>query len=190
MSFGGSYINYRHLTILCDTVMYGAHLMAITCYGIKRSDTGPTMRCSFLGKLWTFFWVLLYMMQQVFSDVWPKNHAGSAHSYLHRILFLIFEWSMLMKSIELSFLEGLTLSNQLPELHIMVAWCLQVIYIEPIHHHGCSVLFFWFGFFPFSSPIYGYSPIEPVYSPTQNTFVALDQTPTSPAYSPIIHLIP
>ena len=47
ISFDGSYVNYRHLAILCDTMTYLGHLMAITRHGIRRIDTGPLMRCSF-----------------------------------------------------------------------------------------------------------------------------------------------
>ncbi|CAH9133480.1 unnamed protein product [Cuscuta epithymum] len=47
ISFDGSYVNYRHLAILCDTMTYRGHLMAITRHGINRNDTGPMMRCSF-----------------------------------------------------------------------------------------------------------------------------------------------
>ncbi|KAI5410101.1 DNA-directed RNA polymerase II subunit 1, partial [Lathyrus oleraceus] len=47
ISFDGSYVNYRHLDILCDIMTYQGHLMAITCHGINRNETGPMMRCSF-----------------------------------------------------------------------------------------------------------------------------------------------
>ncbi|GJZ71155.1 RNA polymerase II large subunit, partial [Tanacetum coccineum] len=47
ISFDGSYVNYRHLAILCDTMTHRGHLMVITCHGINRNDTGPMMRCSF-----------------------------------------------------------------------------------------------------------------------------------------------
>ncbi|KAK9948335.1 hypothetical protein M0R45_003916 [Rubus argutus] len=47
ISFDGSYVNYRHLAILCDTMTYRGYLMAITRHGINRNDTGPMMRCSF-----------------------------------------------------------------------------------------------------------------------------------------------
>nr|GEX30335.1 RNA polymerase II large subunit [Tanacetum cinerariifolium] len=47
ISFDGSYVNYRHLAILCDTMAHRGHLMAITRHGINRNDTGPMMRCSF-----------------------------------------------------------------------------------------------------------------------------------------------
>ena len=45
--FEESYVNYRHLTIICDTMTYQVHLMAITRHGINRNDTGPMLRCSF-----------------------------------------------------------------------------------------------------------------------------------------------
>ncbi|EFC41754.1 RNA polymerase II [Naegleria gruberi] len=47
IEFDGSYVNYRHLAILCDVMTHRGGLMAITRHGINRSDTGPLMRCSF-----------------------------------------------------------------------------------------------------------------------------------------------
>ncbi|KAE8279100.1 DNA-directed RNA polymerase II subunit RPB1 [Larimichthys crocea] len=47
ISFDGSYVNYRHLALLCDTMTCRGHLMAITRHGINRQDTGPLMKCSF-----------------------------------------------------------------------------------------------------------------------------------------------
>ena len=47
ISFDGSYVNYRHLAILCDVMTYRGHLMAITRHGVNRNKTGPLMRCSF-----------------------------------------------------------------------------------------------------------------------------------------------
>ena len=47
IEFDGSYVNYRHLAILCDVMTYRGHLMAITRHGINRNDTGPLMRSSF-----------------------------------------------------------------------------------------------------------------------------------------------
>uniref|UniRef100_A0A183BYI4 DNA-directed RNA polymerase subunit n=1 Tax=Globodera pallida TaxID=36090 RepID=A0A183BYI4_GLOPA len=40
ISFDGSYVNYRHLALLC-------YLMAITRHGINRQEVGALMRCSF-----------------------------------------------------------------------------------------------------------------------------------------------
>ena len=47
ISFDGSYVNYRHLALLCDVMTARGHLMAVTRHGINRQDIGPLMRCSF-----------------------------------------------------------------------------------------------------------------------------------------------
>ena len=47
IEFDGSYVNYRHLAILCDIMTFRGHLLAITRHGINRVDSGALMRCSF-----------------------------------------------------------------------------------------------------------------------------------------------
>lgn len=47
ISFDGSYVNYRHLSLLCDVMTAKGHLMAITRHGINRQETGALARCSF-----------------------------------------------------------------------------------------------------------------------------------------------
>ncbi|CAJ0932779.1 unnamed protein product, partial [Mesorhabditis belari] len=47
ISFDGSYVNYRHLALLCDVMTAKGHLMAITRHGINRQEVGALMRCSF-----------------------------------------------------------------------------------------------------------------------------------------------
>lgn len=47
LAFDGSYVNHRHLALLCDVMTSRGHLMAITRHGINRADTGALMRCSF-----------------------------------------------------------------------------------------------------------------------------------------------
>ena len=47
IEFDGSYVNYRHLALLCDLMTHRGNLMAITRHGINRADTGALMRCSF-----------------------------------------------------------------------------------------------------------------------------------------------
>ncbi|KIV95877.1 hypothetical protein PV10_03478 [Exophiala mesophila] len=47
LSFDGSYVNARHLGILCDVMTARGYIMAVTRHGINRSDTGALMRCSF-----------------------------------------------------------------------------------------------------------------------------------------------
>lgn len=43
----GSYVNYRHMAILCDVMCARGTLMAVTRHGINRADTGALARCSF-----------------------------------------------------------------------------------------------------------------------------------------------
>ena len=43
----GSYVNHRHMGILCDVMCARGTLMAVTRHGINRADTGALMRCSF-----------------------------------------------------------------------------------------------------------------------------------------------
>ena len=45
--FDGSYVNYRHLAMLCDIMTYRGTLMAITRHGINPADIGALMRSSF-----------------------------------------------------------------------------------------------------------------------------------------------
>ena len=47
ISFDGSYVNYRHMAMLCDIMTSRGHLMAITRHGVNRQDVGCMMRCSF-----------------------------------------------------------------------------------------------------------------------------------------------
>lgn len=47
IEFDGSYVNYRHLAMLCDIMTTQGHLMAITRHGINRTSQGALMRCTF-----------------------------------------------------------------------------------------------------------------------------------------------
>ena len=41
IEFDGSYVNYRHLAALVDSMTSGGYFMAITRHGINRAETGP-----------------------------------------------------------------------------------------------------------------------------------------------------
>ncbi|CAF4361552.1 unnamed protein product [Rotaria sp. Silwood2] len=47
ISFDGSYVNYRHLAVLCDIMTTKGHLMPIKRHGVNRLSVGPIIRCSF-----------------------------------------------------------------------------------------------------------------------------------------------
>lgn len=47
LSFDGSYINYKHLSLLADVMTYKGSLMAMTRHGINRNDIGTLTKSSF-----------------------------------------------------------------------------------------------------------------------------------------------
>ena len=47
IEFDGSYVNYRHICLLVETMTNKGKLMAITRHGINRTLSGPLMKCSF-----------------------------------------------------------------------------------------------------------------------------------------------
>ena len=48
IDFSGNYVNYRHLSLLCDTMTNKGSLMSIDRFGINRDrDIGPLAKCSF-----------------------------------------------------------------------------------------------------------------------------------------------
>ena len=47
ISFDGSYVNHRHLSMLCDVMTYKGFLMPITRNGINRIDASPLQKSSF-----------------------------------------------------------------------------------------------------------------------------------------------
>lgn len=47
LSFDGTYINYRHISLLADVMTNRGSLMSIDRHGINKSDRGPLAKCSF-----------------------------------------------------------------------------------------------------------------------------------------------
>eukprot|EP00118_Oscarella_pearsei_P007073 m.33460 g.33460 ORF g.33460 m.33460 type:complete len:1731 (+) comp31816_c0_seq4:877-6069(+) len=47
LSFDGTYVNHRHLSLLCDIMTTKGYLMAITRHGVNRLECGALMRCTF-----------------------------------------------------------------------------------------------------------------------------------------------
>jgi DNA-directed RNA polymerase II subunit RPB1 len=43
----GSYVNYRHISLLADTMTNKGNIMPLTRHGINKSDRGPLAKCSF-----------------------------------------------------------------------------------------------------------------------------------------------
>lgn len=47
LNFYGIYVNYRHISVLCDVMTQKGALTSITRHGINRLDSGPLRKCSF-----------------------------------------------------------------------------------------------------------------------------------------------
>jgi DNA-directed RNA polymerase II subunit RPB1 len=47
IEYDGGYVNYRHFSMLVDTMTHKGYLMSITRHGINKTNTGPLMKCSF-----------------------------------------------------------------------------------------------------------------------------------------------
>ena len=55
IEFDGSYVNYRHLSILCDSMTRGGSFMPITRHGINRQEASPLAMASFEETTDIFF---------------------------------------------------------------------------------------------------------------------------------------
>ncbi|CBI18915.3 unnamed protein product, partial [Vitis vinifera] len=175
ISFDGSYVNYRHLAILCDTMTYRGHLMAITRHGINRNDTGPMMRCSFEETVDILLDAAVYAETDFLRGVTENIMLGQLAPIGTGDCALYLNDQMLQHAIELqlpSYMEGLDF-GMTPSR-------------SPITGYSPSSP----GYSP-TSPGYsptspGYSPTSPGYSPTSPTYSPSSPgySPTSPAYSP------
>ncbi|KAK4764009.1 hypothetical protein SAY87_013447 [Trapa incisa] len=197
ISFDGSYVNYRHLAILCDTMTYRGHLMAITRHGINRNDTGPLMRCSFEETVDTLLDAAVYAESDYLRGVTENIMLGQLAPVGTGSCALYLDDEMLKHAMDLQlpsymgghdygmtparsptsgtpYHDGMMSPNYLlsPNLHM-----------SPISDAQFSPYVSGMAYSP-ASPVYspspqGYSPTSPAYSPTSPLY-----SPTSPTYSP------
>ncbi|CAN1226378.1 DNA-directed RNA polymerase II subunit RPB1 [Linum perenne] len=198
ISFDGSYVNYRHLAILCDTMTYRGHLMAITRHGINRNDTGPMMRCSFEETVDILLDAAVYAEGDPLRGVTENIMVGQLAPIGTGGCSLYLNAEMLKKAIELqlpSFMDGLEFGmtpgrspmSGTPYHDGMMSpnYLLSPSSrLSPISDAQFSPYVGGMAFSPASSPGYspsspGYSPSSPGYSPTSPGY-----SPTSPGYSP------
>ncbi|KAF3333653.1 DNA-directed RNA polymerase II subunit 1-like protein [Carex littledalei] len=197
ISFDGSYVNYRHLAILCDTMTYRGHLMAITRHGINRNDTGPLMRCSFEETVDILLDAAVYAEPDRLRGVTENIMLGQLAPIGTGSCSLYLNAEMLQKAIELnlpSFAEldyGMTPARSpitgtpYHEGMMSPSYLLSPnIRSSPITDAQFSPYVGGMAFSPSASPGYspsspGYSPSSPGYSPTSPGY-----SPTSPGYSP------
>ncbi|PPD96835.1 hypothetical protein GOBAR_DD06103 [Gossypium barbadense] len=198
ISFDGSYVNYRHLAILCDTMTYRGHLMAITRHGINRNDTGPMMRCSFEETVDILLDASVYAESDYLRGVTENIMLGQLAPIGTGDCALYLNDEMLKNAIELqlpSYMEGLEFGmtparspvsgTPYHEGMMSPSYLLSPnLRLSPISDAQFSPYVGGMAFSPTSSPGYspsspGYSPSSPGYSPTSPGY-----SPTSPGYSP------
>ncbi|GFS36008.1 RNA polymerase II large subunit [Actinidia rufa] len=198
ISFDGSYVNYRHLAILCDTMTYRGHLMAITRHGINRNDTGPMMRCSFEETVDILLDAAVFAETDYLRGVTENIMLGQLAPIGTGDCALLLNEQMLQHAIDIqlpSYMEGLDFGmtparspitgtpyhDGMMSPNYLLSPNLR---LSPITDAQFSPYVGGMGFSPASSPGYspsspGYSPSSPGYSPTSPGY-----SPTSPGYSP------
>ncbi|XP_037492745.1 DNA-directed RNA polymerase II subunit RPB1 [Jatropha curcas] len=198
ISFDGSYVNYRHLAILCDTMTYRGHLMSITRHGINRNDTGPLMRCSFEETVDILLDAAVYAESDYLKGVTENIMLGQLAPIGTGGCSLYLNAEMLKNAIELqlpSYMDGLDFGmtparspvsgTPYHEGMMSPSYLLSPnLRLSPITDAQFSPYVGGMAFSPTSSPGYspsspGYSPASPGYSPTSPGY-----SPTSPGYSP------
>ncbi|KAJ6774697.1 DNA-DIRECTED RNA polymerase SUBUNIT [Salix purpurea] len=210
ISFDGSYVNYRHLAILCDTMTYRGHLMAITRHGINRNDTGPMMRCSFEETVDILLDAAVYAETDYLRGVTENIMLGQLAPIGTGDCALYLNDEMLKNAIELqlpSYMEGLDfgmtparspvsgtpyhdgmMSPMLMSPNLRMSPTVDGVAFSPYvggmaFSPSTSPVSTSIGYSP-SSPVYspGYSPTSPSYSPASP--IHHSYSPTSPSYSP------
>lgn len=191
ISFDGSYVNYRHLAILCDIMTYRGHLMAITRHGINRNDTGPMMRCSFEETVDILLDAAAFAEADHLRGVTENIMLGQLAPIGTGDHALLLNEEMLKHAIELqlpSYMEGPDFGmtparspinrSPLHEGMMSPSYLLSPnVRSSPITEAQFSPYVGGLTFSPSSSP--GYSPASPAYSPSSPGY-----SPSSPGYSP------
>jgi DNA-directed RNA polymerase beta' subunit len=77
LSFDGSYVNYRHLSILVDIMTYKGGLMSMTRHGINRIDTGTLVRASFEETCEILLESAMYSQKDIINSVSESVMLGS-----------------------------------------------------------------------------------------------------------------
>ncbi|CAD5180600.1 unnamed protein product [Musa acuminata subsp. malaccensis] len=203
ISFDGSYVNYRHLAILCDTMTYRGHLMAITRHGINRNDTGPLMRCSFEETVEILLDAAVYSEEDHLRGVTENIMLGQLTPVGTGACALYLNDRMLQQAIELplpsymmdgggfdfgttpsaspnyawaSYHEGMMSPGYLLSPQIRASPLTTAAQFSP---YVAGMAFSPSPSLDYSPSSPGYSPASPAYSPTSPAY-----SPTSPSYSP------
>jgi len=196
IEFDGSYVNYRHLAVLCDSMTTRGHFTAITRHGIARSDAGPLARASFEETVDILFRAAMFGETDDMNGVSEAVMLGQLAPCGTGAFDLLLDEARLADAVEVAVAgddgrgggaggatpgratPGMTPSHASPS-----------VFRSPGVWSPLAGDVAWSpaggGFSPAAaSPAYGgaspaYSPTSPAYSPTSPAY-----SPTSPAYSP------
>jgi DNA-directed RNA polymerase II subunit RPB1 len=189
IEFDGSYVNYRHIAILCDVMTYRGHLMAITRHGINRQDTGPLMRCSFEETVDILLDAAAFGERDGLQGVSENIMLGQLAPVGTGSFGLYLNEDMLQEAVEPLFAREEYVMGQPGEVGARTpahtpmmspgAFGMQSPGFSPFNPADVK-------FSPLQSPRGGYSPTSPGYSPTSPGYspTSPGYSPTSPAYSP------
>ncbi|KAK9866738.1 hypothetical protein WJX84_006023 [Apatococcus fuscideae] len=203
IEFDGSYVNYRHLAILCDSMTSRGHFMAITRHGINRNESGPLQQASFEETSDILFRAAMFAEKDPMQGVSENLILGQLAPVGTGCFDLLLNESQLDNAIEVAVLgaddfsfgpmtpgrgtpgrsPSMTPSRMSPSAFadVLPMSPFGDVLFSPMQGDATSMTSP--GFSP-TSPGYsptspGYSPTSPAYSPTSPAY-----SPTSPAYSP------
>jgi DNA-directed RNA polymerase II subunit RPB1 len=190
ISFDGSYVNYRHLSVLSDVMTYRGFLMSITRHGINRVGTGPLMRCSFEETVDMLLEAAAFAESDTLKGVSENIMLGNLTPLGTGAIDLLLDDVMLQDAIEITDevdsvpifpTHGGFLPQYSPKYETYIP--------DSPAKQGDEVN--GYAFSPINSPTSpslspGYSPISPGYSPISPGYSPTSPgvSPTSPGYSP------
>ncbi|KAJ7944104.1 DNA-directed RNA polymerase subunit [Quillaja saponaria] len=193
ISFDGSYVNYRHLAILCDAMTYRGHLMAITRHGINRNDNGPMMRCSFEESVDILMGAAVYAETDYLKGVTENIMLGQLAPIGTGDCGLLLNEEMLKDVVELqlpSYMDGLNNFGMTPACSPVSATPYRGGLMSPNYLSSPDLRLspstdaqfspYVRGMVSSPASFPGYSPSSPIYSPTSPS---PEYMPTSPYYS-------
>ncbi|KAK3014995.1 hypothetical protein RJ639_007248 [Escallonia herrerae] len=192
ISFDGSYVNYRHLAILCDTMTYRGHLMAITRHGFNRNDTGPMMRCSFEETVDILLDAAVYAETDYLRGVTENIMLGQLAPIGTGDCALYLKEDMFQQAIELqlpSYTEdglgcGMTSGSPYEEGVMSPSYLRSPnLHLSPLRDAQFSPYVNRLTFPPM--PSLGYRPVSPENSSTSPEYSASYYSPETPSYTPI-----
>ncbi|BDA48126.1 probable DNA-directed RNA polymerase II subunit RPB1 [Coccomyxa sp. Obi] len=197
IEFDGSYVNYRHLAALVDSMTSRGHFMAITRHGINRQENGPLAQCSFEETVDILFRAACFSEKDHMTGVSENIMLGQLAPLGTGSFGLMLDETKLADAIEVQYapeLEydqlGRTPGRMTPGRTPMMtpSRMSPSVFMSPnaMSPMVTSAVFSPMGNNQFSPGPGGYSPTSPGYSPTSPGYspTSPGYSPTSPAYSP------